>query len=160
MHSDERGFFAELYHKPRYSEMGIPSDFVQDNHSCSVKGTVRGMHFQSKPGQGKLITVIAGAIYDVFVDIRSDSETFGKWGSCILDANEHEQLFIPVGFAHGFAVLSDSAHVIYKVSALFNPSTEKSFRFDDPEVGIEWPIDHPILSERDRLAPSLRESLL
>lgn len=157
--SDERGFFTEVYRKAQYPDKGISTEFVQDNHSCSVKGTIRGMHFQSRPGQAKLITVIVGTIYDVFVDIRKDSPTFGKWGSYTLEAKNHEQLFLPVGFAHGFATLSEIAHVVYKVSAPFDPDTEKTFHFNDPEVGIEWPIENPILSERDKTALPLREVL-
>ncbi len=157
--SDERGFFSETYRKFLYEEEGIAVDFVQDNHSCSVKGTIRGMHFQGSPGQAKLITVVVGKIYDVFVDIREDSPTFGQWGSCILDASESEQLFIPIGFAHGFAALSDVSHVLYKVSSVFDPNEEKTFRYDDPEVGISWPFENPILSERDQNASSLKEIL-
>ena len=156
---DERGFFSEIYRKPLYEENGIAVDFVQDNISCSMKGTIRGMHFQSSPGQAKLITVIVGTIYDVFVDIRTGSPTFGKWGARELDASANEQLFIPVGFAHGFAVLSDIAHVMYKVSSVFDSETEKTFRHDDPQVGIEWPFENPILSERDLNAPLLKEAL-
>jgi len=115
------------------------------------------MHFQSEPGQAKLISVIIGTIYDVFVDIRPESPTFGKWGAREIDAEKHEQIFIPVGFAHGFAVLSESAHVLYKVSSVFNPETEKTFCFDDPFVGIEWPFEHPLLSEKDRNALSFAE---
>ncbi|MBS0630242.1 MAG: dTDP-4-dehydrorhamnose 3,5-epimerase [Verrucomicrobia bacterium] len=142
--SDERGFFSEIY---RQQEL----QFVQDNLSFSKKGVIRGMHYQSTPGQAKLVTVITGKIYDVFVDIRPESETFGKWGAVELDPSM--QILIPVGFAHGFAVLSDSAHVLYKVSNFYNPETEKSFRFDDPTVGIKWPIAKPILSKRDQCAP-------
>jgi len=154
---DERGFFSELYRKSLYEELGIGIDLVQDNHSFSGRGTIRGMHFQSFPGQAKLISVIVGTIYDVYVDIRKDSPTFGRWGGRELDAKRHEQLFIPVGFAHGFAVLSEEAHVIYKVSSDYNPETEKGFCFDDPDVGIDWPIENPILSSRDREAPLLSE---
>lgn len=154
---DERGFFSEIYRQPLYEESGITARFVQDNHSFSKGGVIRGMHFQSTPGQAKLISVISGTIYDVFVDIRPNSPTFGKWAAVELDAKRNEQLFIPAGFAHGFGVLSDSAHVLYKVSSLYHPDTEKSFRFDDPAVGIAWPIERPILSEKDRLAPNFNE---
>lgn len=155
-YSDGRGFFKELYRKPIG---GIDVDFVQDNHSYSVQKTIRGMHFQSGPGQAKLVTALVGVIYDVFVDIRPDSPTFGKWGSHILEADRHEQLFIPAGFAHGFAVISEEAHVIYKVSTVYDPDLEKSFAFNDPKVRIEWPFEDPIVSERDRLAPTLDEVL-
>ncbi len=154
---DERGSFMEMYRKPLYEELGISCSFVQDNYSFSKKGTIRGMHFQSDPGQAKLISVISGTIYDVYVDIRPASSTFGRWGAKELDSSQPEQLFIPEGFAHGFAVLSDTAHVLYKVSTIFNPEMEKTFRFDDPTVGIEWPVDTPILSKRDQNAPSFQE---
>jgi len=157
--SDERGFFLETYRRPLYEEVGILDTFVQDNHSFSKEGTIRGMHFQSTPGQGKLISVIHGRIYDVFVDIRPGSPSFGKWGSYILDADNFEQLYIPVGFAHGFAALSD-VHLLYKVSSLFDPEAEMTFRFDDETLGIDWPISNPILSEKDRLAPSFEEVCL
>lgn len=145
--SDERGFFSELYREEGLS-------FVQDNLSFSKRGVIRGMHFQSTPGQAKLITVISGTIYDVFVDIRPDSETFGQWEA--LELKQGQQLLIPVGFAHGFAVLDD-AHLLYKMSSFYHPETEKGFRYDDPEVGIKWPFEDPILSERDRNAPSFKE---
>lgn len=146
--SDERGSFTELYR-----EGGIT--FVQDNLSVSKKGVIRGMHFQSSPGQAKLITVITGTIYDVFVDIRPESPHFGQWGAVELD--QRHQLLIPVGFAHGFAVLSDTAHVMYKVSSFYHPETEKGFRYNDPTVGIKWPIENPILSEKDRNAAMFEE---
>lgn len=146
--SDERGFFAELY---RQGAM----DFVQDNLSYSMQGVIRGMHFQSTPGQAKLVMALTGKIYDVFVDMRPGSETFGRWGAVELEGMM--QLLIPVGFAHGFAVLSQSAHVLYKVSSFYSPETEKTFRYDDPAVGISWPIENPILSERDRTAPMFKE---
>lgn len=155
--ADERGFFVENYRQPIYEQKGISTSFVQDNHSFSKKGTLRGMHFQSSPGQAKLVGVIIGKIYDVFVDIRPDSPTFGQWGCYELDAEKHEQIFIPAGFAHGFVVLSDTAHVVYKVSTLYHPQTEKTFRFDDPQVGIQWPVSHPLLSEKDRLAANFAE---
>jgi dTDP-4-dehydrorhamnose 3,5-epimerase len=117
------------------------------------------MHFQRSPGQEKLITVVSGRIYDVVVDIRKGSPTFGKWEGIYLDDLAGEQLYIPVGFAHGFCVMSDEAHVIYKVSAPYDPAEEMSFRFDDLDVGIDWPIEAPVLSERDRLAPSFTEVL-
>lgn len=154
---DERGYFEEMYRKSLYRELGIETDFVQDNHSFSIKGVIRGMHFQSYPGQAKLITVTVGSIYDVFVDIRPNSSSFGKYGARILKAEENEQLFIPSGYAHGFAVLSDEAHVFYKVSSGYNPETEHTFRYDDPKIGIEWPISQPILSEKDRNAKFLNE---
>ena len=153
VHFDERGFFVESYRKEEYARAGIDVAFVQDNHSFSKKGTIRGMHFQRSPGQAKLVTVIHGEIFDVAVDIRPDSPTFGKWEGVYLKDASCEQLFIPVGFAHGFCVLSESAHVLYKVSNVYNPEEEKGFRFNDPEVAIQWPENPPVLSLRDEKSP-------
>ena len=154
---DERGFFLECYQQALYKKEGIDCHFVQDNHSYSKKGTIRGMHFQSSPGQAKLVSVVRGKIFDVVVDIRKDSPTFGKWEGVYLDGESHCQLYIPIGFAHGFCVVSDEAHVYYKVSSSYDPVTERGFRYDDPAVGIIWPILKPILSTKDRAAPLLRE---
>lgn len=156
--SDDRGFFRETFRKTSYLEAGISCEFVQDNHSYSKRGTIRGMHFQRFPGQAKLVTVVSGKIFDVFVDIRPNSPTFRKWEGVYVDPEV--QLFIPVGFAHGFCVVSDEAHVIYKVSTVYDPIEEKSFRYDDPEVGIEWPCSEPTLSPRDLSSPFLREAIL
>lgn len=160
--SDSRGFFVETFSAPRYREAGIAVTFVQDNHTRSLRGTLRGLHYQSSPGQAKLITLLSGRIFDVVVDIRPDSPSFGRWAGHYLDAETHEQLFIPVGFAHGFCVLSEAADLLYKVSAVYDPATECSIRFDDRELGIEWPVAAPIVSERDERAESfaaLRERL-
>ena len=154
---DSRGFFLESYQQPKYEEIGIASPFVQDNHSHSHKGCVRGMHFQSFPGQAKLIRVAVGEIYDVAVDIRPGSSTYGQWEAVILNDQNHHQLFIPVGFAHGFCVLSEEAHVLYKVSSPYDPKFEKGFRWDDPIVNIEWPVESPIVSERDQQACGFHE---
>lgn len=154
---DDRGFFRETYRRPLYEEAGIRAEFAQDNHSFSKKGTIRGMHFQRSPGQAKLITVMLGRIFDVVVDIRPSSPTFGKWEGIYLDASEGDQIFVPVGFAHGFCVMSDCAHVSYKVSAIYDPLEEFGFRYDDPFVGIVWPIEEPLISDRDRLNPTLKE---
>jgi len=154
---DERGFFLESYNEERYVGAGIDCRFVQDNHSLSGKGTLRGLHYQSSPGQAKLIRVCRGRIYDVAVDIRPDSPSFGKWEGVYLDAERHEQLFIPPGFAHGFCVVSDETEVLYKVSSLFNPETECSLKWNDPEIGIDWPISEPRLSKRDLNAESFAE---
>jgi dTDP-4-dehydrorhamnose 3,5-epimerase len=150
---DHRGFFLETFQQSIYEKLGIACSFVQDNHSFSQKGCIRGMHFQSFPGQAKLIRVAVGKIYDVAVDIRPNSPTYGQWESVILDDQSHHQLFIPVGFAHGFCVLSDEAHVLYKVSKPYDAKFEKGFRWDDPTIKIEWPVEHPIVSERDQQAP-------
>lgn len=156
---DERGFFLESFREPLYQAQGITCSFVQDNHSYSKKGTIRGMHFQRAPGQAKLIRVGVGRIYDVVVDIRPNSPTFGKWEGVYLDGEKHEQLFIPVGFAHGFCVVSDEAHVFYKVSTLYDTNEEMTFRFDDPDVAIEWPEPSPIVSLRDQTAPTFKEAV-
>jgi len=151
--SDERGFFRETFRDSR-----LFSTFVQDNHSFSKKNVIRGMHFQCSPGQAKLVTPVQGVIFDVVVDIRKNSLTFGKWEGVYLDAALGDQLFIPVGFAHGFCVLSEEgAHVCYKVSSFYDSHEEKTFRYDDPRVGIKWPCSTPLLSERDRLAPLLED---
>jgi dTDP-4-dehydrorhamnose 3,5-epimerase len=154
---DHRGFFLETFQQSVYEKCGIPGPFVQDNHSFSRKGCLRGMHFQSFPGQAKLVRAAVGKIYDVAVDIRPHSPTYGQWEGAILDDQSHHQLFIPVGFAHGFCVLSPEAHVCYKVSHPYDPKYEKEFRWDDPTVNIQWPVENPILSEKDRQAPFLHE---
>lgn len=157
---DDRGFFKEAYHESRYTDCGIGVRFVQDNHSFSQKNVLRGMHFQSSPGQDKLVSVIQGKIFDVAVDLRKDSPTFGQWEGVYLDGEAHEQLFIPAGFAHGFYVVSDEgAHVSYKVSTPYNGATEKTFRYNDPTVQITWPASCPLISPRDRDAPSFLEAL-
>jgi dTDP-4-dehydrorhamnose 3,5-epimerase len=151
---DARGFFVESFNELRYAQTGIDVRFVQDNHSRSVRGTLRGLHFQSSPGQAKLVRVATGCIWDVVVDIRPSSPTFGKWEGVELDADKHAQLFMPIGFAHGFCVLSETADVFYKVSALYESTTECSIRYDDPELAVDWPVKHPIVSDRDLKAES------
>src|SRR5918996_883848 len=137
VHRDERGLFSETYRRSRLSELGVADEFVQDNHSRSARGVLRGMHFQ--PGQAKLVRCARGAILDVVVDIRPGSPSFGRWESVRLDDEDHHQLYVPDGFAHGFCVLAEVADVVYKVSTYYDPAAELGFRFDDPEVGIEWP---------------------
>ena len=154
---DDRGFFYESFKESFLRESGIGEPFVQDNHSFSQKNTVRGMHFQTIPGQAKLLRVSQGEIFDVAVDIRPDSPTFGKWEGVILNSTNHHQLFVPIGFAHGFCVLSEEAHVMYKVSSLYNPSTEVGFRWNDQTINIQWPVTNPIVSERDQKAPLFNE---
>jgi dTDP-4-dehydrorhamnose 3,5-epimerase len=156
-HGDERGFFMETYRADAWAAQGVPTEFVQDNQSRSRRGTVRGMHFQLSPGQGKLVRVARGRVLDVVVDIRRDSPTFGQWESFELDDERAQQLWIPVGFAHGFCVLSDVADFVYKVTSYFDPATESGFSFADPDVGIEWPDGELIYSQRDRDAPRLAE---
>ena len=148
---DERGFFFESHHKKHYEMRGI-GPFVQDNHSYSRQGVVRGMHFQTTPGQAKLIRVSYGKIFDVIVDIRLDSSTYGKWEGIYLDDEKCQQLFIPIGFAHGFQVISDKAHVLYKVSSFYDSKTEKGFYYNDPKVGIKWPLCPTYVSKRDLAA--------
>jgi dTDP-4-dehydrorhamnose 3,5-epimerase len=157
---DSRGFFLESFKQPLYQKLGIEEAFLQDNHSFSQKGCIRGMHFQSVPGQAKLVRVAVGQIYDVAVDIRPASPTFGQWEAVVLDDQEHCQLFIPVGFAHGFCVLSEEAHVLYKVSTPYDPLYEKGFRWNDPRVNITWPTEKPIVSERDEQSPLFQDSIL
>jgi dTDP-4-dehydrorhamnose 3,5-epimerase len=156
VHGDARGFFQETYRKQAFAELGIHDDFVQDNHSRSGRGVLRGMHFQ--PGQAKLVRCPRGAILDVVVDIRPGSAGFGGWESVRLDDESHLQLYVPDGFAHGFCVLSELADVVYKVSSYYDPAGESGFRFDDGEVAIAWPGDLELkVSERDRTAPLLSE---
>ncbi len=154
---DERGFFLESFRADVLDELAGGAAFVQDNHSRSRRGIVRGMHFQ--PGQAKLVRCARGAIFDVVVDIRPDSPTFGEWEAHELDDQTHTQLLVPDGFAHGFCVLSELADVTYKVSSYYDAPAEGGFRFDDPAVGIEWPIapDQLIASARDTAAPTLAE---
>jgi len=157
VHGDTRGFFVETYRVDELSLHGIPTEFVQDNHSRSRRGTVRGIHFQTSPGQGKLVRVARGSVYDVVVDLRRDSPTFGEWEAVELDDEQALMLWIPVGFGHGFCVLSEGADFVYKCTSYFNPATEAGFSFADPDVGIEWPDVELIYSERDRDAPRLAE---
>jgi dTDP-4-dehydrorhamnose 3,5-epimerase len=156
-HGDDRGFFMETYRADTWAAQGVPTDFVQDNHSRSRRGTVRGMHFQTSPGQGKLVRVARGRVLDVVVDIRRASPAFGQWDAIELDDEQGQQLWIPVGFAHGFCVLSDVADFVYKCTSYFDPATEAGFSFADPDVGIEWPDGELIYSPRDRDAPRLAE---
>jgi dTDP-4-dehydrorhamnose 3,5-epimerase len=150
VHKDARGFFAEIYHAGKYRAGGIDGPFVQDNHSSSVKGTLRGLHLQLRHPQGKLIRVIDGEIFDVAVDVRRNSPTFGAWVSVSLSAGNFRQVYIPPGFAHGFCVVSDVAQVEYKCTDLYDPESEIGIAWNDPAIGITWPVTDPILSERDR----------
>jgi len=155
---DERGFLLETFSAERWRELGVDATFVQENHSRSTqRGTLRGMHFQTDPGQGKLVRCPRGAIYDVAVDLRRGSPTYGQWEGHVLDDETHRQLWVPVGFGHGFQVLSEVADVTYKLTSLYDPDTESEIAWDDPDVGIEWPIDEPLLSERDKAARRLAE---
>jgi dTDP-4-dehydrorhamnose 3,5-epimerase len=157
-HRDERGFFAESYNKRAFAEaVGSDVEFVQDNHSLSRKGVLRGLHYQLPPqAQGKLVRVVAGEIFDVAVDIRRGSAAFGRWVGVRLSAENKKQLWVPPGFAHGFLTLSEGAEVLYKASAYYAPSAERSLAWNDPAVGIEWPDEStPLLSAKDAEAPPL-----
>ncbi len=156
---DHRGHFLEVYQYERYREAGIEATFLQDNLSFSRKGVLRGLHYQYPHQQAKLVFVAEGEIFDVAVDIRRNSPTFGKWTSVILSGKSMRQIFIPEGFAHGFCVLSDTATVIYKCSAYYAPGSEGGVLWSDPDLGIEWPIDAPILSEKDAGLPRLKDIL-
>jgi dTDP-4-dehydrorhamnose 3,5-epimerase len=158
VHGDARGFFVETYRENDWAAFGITENFVQDNHSRSRRGVVRGIHFQLPPGQAKLIRCSRGAIFDVVVDLRRGSPTFGAWESHELSDENHRQLYIPIGFGHGFCVLSDVADVAYKVSGYYDPAIERGIAWDDPDVGIEWPSGLDLsVSERDATAPRLAE---
>jgi dTDP-4-dehydrorhamnose 3,5-epimerase len=158
VHGDTRGFFLESYRANVWAEHGVTDTFVQDNHSRSARGVLRGMHFSIGAGQAKLVRCARGRILDVVVDLRRASATYGEWESVELDDQQARQLYIPVGFAHGFCVLSDVADVTYKCSTYYDGSLERGFRYDDPEVGIDWPNDIELLvSERDARAPTLAQ---
>lgn len=157
---DQRGFFMESWNRRRYHETILELagyDFVQDNFSLSRRGILRGLHFQNPAAQGKLVSVLEGEVFDVAVDIRRGSRTFGQWHGLNLSAENHLQFFIPPGFAHGFAVLSETALFHYKCTEYYSPKDEKAIRWDDPEIGIQWPLKDPILSPRDAAAPLLRD---
>lgn len=154
---DERGYFLETYHERRYRETGVVACFVQDNLSFSIEDTLRGLHFQKTQPQTKLVQVITGEIFDVAVDIRPGSATFGKWAGVVLSEENKRQLLIPAGFAHGFCVLSKTAHVAYKCSVFYNPADEGGIRWSDPDIGIDWPVQNPILSEKDSRLPYLAD---
>ncbi|MFD2672714.1 dTDP-4-dehydrorhamnose 3,5-epimerase [Marinicrinis sediminis] len=159
LHLDARGFFMESYHADKWQEAGMTGRFIQDNHSYSERaGTLRGLHFQSEPyAQTKLVRVISGAIYDVAVDLRPDSRTYGKWEGIVLSAQNRKQLLIPKGFAHGFCTLSDHTEVLYKVDAYYAPESDSGILWNDEELGIDWPCTNPILSSKDQQLPPLSQ---
>jgi len=156
---DVRGFFLETYNKERYMAAGFPDvELVQDNHSGSRKGVLRGLHFQRNHPQGKLVQVATGSVFDVAVDIRVGSPTFGQWYGCVLSDENHHQLWIPPKFAHGFCVLSDTADFVYKCSDYYRPEDEGGLLWNDPGVGIDWPIESPLLSEKDKAYACLSDT--
>jgi dTDP-4-dehydrorhamnose 3,5-epimerase len=157
IYGDSRGFFTETYQQKRYAESGIDRTFVQDNLSRSTKGTLRGLHFQINTPQAKLVQVIEGEVFDVAVDVRPGSPSFGKWEGVRLSDNNMRQLFIPEGFAHGFCVLSDTALFSYKCTDFYAPDDEGGILWSDPDIGIQWPIDAPMLSAKDQAYPLLKD---
>ncbi|MFH1262114.1 MAG: dTDP-4-dehydrorhamnose 3,5-epimerase [Pseudomonadota bacterium] len=157
IYRDERGYFLQTWHRNEYGSAGIPTEFVQDSVSRSVRGVLRGLHFQNPNAQGKIVTATAGAVFDVVVDVRRGSPTFGKWVEKELSSDNRVQLWIPPGFAHGFCVLSESADLSYKFTAHYDPAGERCIRWDDPELGIAWPVADPIVSPKDRESPRLRD---
>ena len=157
VYRDERGFFLETYHARKYQTAGIPGVFVQDNHSRSVRCTVRGLHTQRHRPQGKLIRVLQGEIFDVAVDIRRGSPTFRRWVGVTLSAENFRQVYVPPGFAHGFCVISETADVAYKCTELYDSADEFGVLWNDPDIGVTWPVREPLLSEKDRTAPALAE---
>ena len=159
VHRDSRGFFLETYNERRYREAGITATFVQDNHSRSAKGTLRGLHFQVRRMQGKLVRAVKGEMFDVAVDVRRGSPTFGRWVGAHLSDENFRQIYIPPGFAHGFCVLSDVGEVEYKCTELYEAADELVIAWNDPEIGIEWPASEPLLSPKDKAAPRLAEVL-
>lgn len=157
IYRDERGFFLESYNANKYEELGITARFVQDNHSKSVKGTLRGLHFQNPKSQGKLVRVIQGEVFDVAVDIRVGSPTFKKWFGTVLNAENMHQMYIPAGFAHGFCVMSETAEFEYKCTDFYAPECEIGIAWNDPDVAIEWPVKTPLLSKKDSANSRLSE---
>jgi dTDP-4-dehydrorhamnose 3,5-epimerase len=154
---DERGFFLETWSRSRYAEAGIDVDFVQDNLSLSSRGVLRGLHFQNPMAQGKLVSVLAGEVFDVAVDLRQGSPTFGRWHGVVLSGENKRQYWVPPGFAHGFCVTSETALFTYKCTELYAPGHERAIRWDDPELAIDWPVAAPQVSDKDRVAPLLAD---
>jgi len=156
---DQRGFFMETYHQDRYRQAGLSQRFVQDNHSRSRRGVLRGLHYQLLQPQGKLVGVVRGRVFDVAVDIRQGSPTFGRWVSVVLDDQDHRQLYIPPGFAHGFCVLSAEADFVYKCTDYYHPESERGIAWNDPDIGIRWPDLEIALSNKDTHNPTLARQL-
>ena len=154
---DERGFFMESFNARDFAEAGLPTRFVQDNHSRSTRGVLRGLHYQYPAWQGKLVRALVGELFDVAVDIRRGSPHFGEWFGLTLSAENRKQLYVPPGFAHGFCVLSDVCEMAYKCTSLYLPADDACVLWNDPDIGIEWPLENPLLSEKDAAAPALAE---
>lgn len=154
---DARGFFMETWNQRGYKEIGICDPFVQDNLSFSARGVLRGLHYQNPHAQGKLVSVVQGEVYDVAVDVRAGSPTFGQWEGVRLSGDNHRQLWIPPGFAHGFCVTSDTAYFMYKCTDVYTPKTEGGILWNDPDIGIEWPLPEVMLSEKDKIYPRLKD---
>ena len=157
VHGDARGYFFESFHAAKYAELGIDARFVQSNVSRSAKGVLRGLHYQWPNPQGKLVSVLEGEVYDVAVDIRAGSPTFGRWAAAMLTADNKRHFWIPEGFAHGFAVVSDNATFCYQCTALYDRAADAGIRWNDADVGIDWPLSAPLLSDKDAAAPFLRD---
>ncbi len=160
VYSDPRGHFLEAHHEQKYGAQGLDLRFVQDNHSHSKKNVLRGLHYQFPNWQGKLVYVVRGEIFDVAVDIRHDSPTFGHWYGVMLSSENHQQFYIPPGFAHGFCVLSETADVIYKCTDFYRPEQEHTLAWNDPALGIDWPVREPLLSEKDARGKLLSDAVL
>ncbi|GAI95774.1 unnamed protein product [marine sediment metagenome] len=157
---DGRGYFTEMYHQKKFEEAGIKGNFVQDNRSRSQQGTIRGLHYQLGRPQGKLIWVLSGKAFDVVVDIRKSSPSFGKWSGIDLSDENKKGLYIPPNFAHGFCVISREAEIFYKCNDFYAPENERCIRWNDPDLAIDWPIKNPLLSERDKVCPFLKDAEL
>lgn len=158
---DERGFFLETYKQSEFVQNGINENFVQDNHSKSTRGVLRGLHYQLNPkAQGKLVRCTKGSIFDVGVDLRKDSPTFAQWCGAVLSEENKQMLYIPQGFAHGFVVLSNDAEVLYKATDEYSPENDRSIRFDDPQINVDWGVSNPLVSDKDKNAPLLKDAEL
>jgi len=155
VHGDRRGFFVETFHESRFRDAGVSEHFVQDNHSRSMGGVLRGLHYQLSDPQGKLVRVVRGQVFDVAVDVRLGSPTLGRWVSVTLDDESLQQLYVPPGFAHGFCVLSDQADLVYKCTRYYDPASEQGIVWDDPDLAIDWPLEQVILSPKDARLPTL-----
>jgi dTDP-4-dehydrorhamnose 3,5-epimerase len=157
---DDRGYFTEMYHQGKFEDAGIKGNFIQDNRSRSRQGTIRGLHYQVRKPQGKLVWVLSGEVFDLAVDIRRSSPTLGKWVGNVLSSENKKGIYIPPHFAHGFCVLSEVAEVFYKCTEFYSPENERTIRWDDPDLAIDWPVKNPVLSEKDATAPFFKDAEL